>query len=36
MDNWLNVGIKGGAAWPTKETKVTFGGYELLLRPGVN
>src|SRR5215813_3866010 len=34
MDKWLDVGIKGHAAWPTKETKVTFGGYELLLKPG--
>ncbi len=34
MDNWLNVGIKGHAAWPTRETKVVFGGHELLLKPG--
>jgi hypothetical protein len=34
MDNWLNVGIKGHATWPTKETTVKFSGHELLLKPG--
>ena len=33
MNNWMNVEIKGEAAWPEKETKITFGGYELLLKP---
>lgn len=33
MDCWLNVGIKGSAIWPTEETKVKFGGHELLLKP---
>jgi hypothetical protein len=36
MDKWLNVAVKGHATWPTKETKVTFGGYELLLKPATN
>lgn len=33
MDNWLNIGIKGSACWPTKETKINFGGHELILKP---
>lgn len=33
MVSWLNVGVKGGAIWPTQEAKVTFGGHELILRP---
>jgi len=33
MDQWLNIGVEGFATWPTKETKVSFGGHELLLRP---
>jgi hypothetical protein len=33
MDRWLNVGVKGTATWPTKETTVEFGGHKLLLKP---
>lgn len=33
MDYWLNVGVKGGACWPTEETKITFGEHELILKP---
>jgi len=33
MDQWLNDGVKGGASWPREETKVNFGGHELILRP---
>ena len=33
MGNWLNVGVAGTAIWPKAETRVSFGGYELLLRP---
>ena len=33
MDRWLNVGVKGGAAWPTEETSIEFGGYTLVLKP---
>jgi len=33
MDNWLNLGINGGGCWPKIETKITFGGHELLLKP---
>ena len=33
MGNWLNVRVKGEAAWPEEETKIMFGGYELLLKP---
>ena len=33
MDRWLNVGIKGSAAWPTEETTVEFGGHKLVLKP---
>lgn len=33
MDYWMNIGIKGEAAWPEKETRIMFGGQELLLRP---
>jgi hypothetical protein len=33
MDYWLNVGIKGGASWPTEETTITFGESELILKP---
>jgi len=36
MDQWLNIGVEGFAIWPTKETKVSFGGHELLLRPATN
>lgn len=33
MDRWLNVGVKGRAAWPTEETTVEFGGHRLVLKP---
>jgi hypothetical protein len=33
MNNWLNVGVKGGAIWPQEEIKVSFGGHELVLKP---
>jgi hypothetical protein len=33
MDNWLNLGIKGSAIWPDKETDVQFGGHTLHLKP---
>ena len=33
MKRWLNVGVKGRDAWPTKETTVQFGGRELVLKP---
>ncbi len=33
MERWLNVGVKGGAIWPAKETTVEFGGHKLLLKP---
>ena len=33
MDKWINVQIKGEAAWPEKETKIKFGEHELLLKP---
>lgn len=33
MDYWLNIGVEGFAIWPSKETAVSFGGRELLLRP---
>jgi len=33
MENWMNVQVKGEAAWPEKETKIKFGGHELLLMP---
>jgi hypothetical protein len=33
MDRWLNVGVKGGAAWPTEATTVEFGGHKLVLKP---
>jgi hypothetical protein len=33
MDNWMNIQIKGEAAWPEKETKIRFGQYDLLLKP---
>ncbi len=29
----MNIEIKGEAAWPERETKIRFGGYELLLKP---
>ena len=33
MDYWLNIGIKGGGCWPKQETSITFGGYDLILKP---
>ncbi|MGO9058113.1 MAG: hypothetical protein ACLQU2_12145 [Candidatus Binataceae bacterium] len=33
MERWLNIGVKGTAIWPTKETTVEFGGHKLLLKP---
>ena len=33
MSNWLNVGIRGHATWPQKETLIKFAGYDLLLKP---
>ncbi len=30
---WLVVGLDNGVPWPTAETRVTFEGHELLLRP---
>jgi hypothetical protein len=33
VNRWLNVTVKGRAAWPTKETTVKFGGRELVLKP---
>lgn len=33
MVRYLNVDIRGGAAWPKEETKITFGGHELILQP---
>ena len=33
MDRWLNVGVKGSAAWPKEEMIVEFGRHKLLLKP---
>jgi hypothetical protein len=33
MDRWLNVGVKGSAAWPSEEMAVEFGRHKLLLKP---
>ena len=33
MDHWLNVRVTGYAYWPSEETKIQFGGHELVLRP---
>ncbi|HBR17473.1 MAG TPA: hypothetical protein DD725_07685 [Deltaproteobacteria bacterium] len=33
MDRWLNIGVLGGACWPTNELKITIGGHELILKP---
>lgn len=33
MDRWLNVSVRGSAAWPTEETTVEFGGQKLVLKP---
>ena len=32
-DGWLNVTIVGSAIWPNEETRVQFGGHELVLKP---
>jgi hypothetical protein len=32
-DCYLNVGVRGGAMWPTGERTIRFGGYQLILRP---
>lgn len=33
MMRLLTVGVRGSAAWPEQETKIRFGGHELILRP---
>ncbi len=33
MDRWLNVGVQGGAIWPSKEINIDFGGNRLCLKP---
>lgn len=33
MVRYLNVGVSGEADWPEQETKIQFGGHELILRP---
>lgn len=33
MHRWLHIGVLGGACWPTNESKITFGGHELILKP---
>ena len=33
MDRWLNIGVLGGACWPTKEHKIEFHGHDLILKP---
>lgn len=33
MDHWLQIGVKGSAIWPERETEIEFGGYKLLLKP---
>ncbi len=33
MIQWLNVGVRGSACWPEQETKIQFGGHDLVLRP---
>src|SRR5262245_29330079 len=33
---WLNVGVKGSAAWPTEETTVEFDGQILILKPATS
>ena len=33
MDRWLNIGVLGGACWPTKEQKINFHGHDLILKP---
>lgn len=33
MNHYLQVGVEGEAIWPREETKIRFGGHELILRP---
>jgi hypothetical protein len=33
MDRWLNIGVLGGACWPTKEQTIDFHGHDLILKP---
>lgn len=33
MNHYLQVGVEGEAIWPCEETKIRFGGHELILRP---
>jgi hypothetical protein len=33
MDRWLNIGVLGGACWPTKKQKIDFHGHDLILKP---
>jgi hypothetical protein len=33
MTRYLQVGVEGGAIWPREETKIHFGGHELILKP---
>lgn len=33
MDRWLNIGVLGGACWPTKEQNIKFHGHDLILKP---
>ena len=33
MTRYLQVGVEGGAVWPREETKINFGGHELILKP---
>ena len=36
VKRWLNVRVKGRAAWPSKETIVEFDGRELVLKPATH
>jgi hypothetical protein len=36
MKRWLNIGVEGGAIWPTKETTIKFDGHEIVLKPTTN
>ncbi len=36
MGGWLQIGVRGGAIWPTNEVEVQFGGHTLLLKPATN
>jgi len=33
MKRYLSVGVEGAACWPTEETSISFGGYDLVLNP---